>query len=142
MPRMQLNKSHKLGMAAVLGLETYSRTHLPRRLYELVKLRASLLNRCGYCIDMHTRDLRKDGESEERLAALAGELPPGLFDPRERAALALTDSVTRLGEDGVPDDVWDAAVAVFSEAELGNLVLAIAAINVWNRIGIATRLDA
>lgn len=128
-------------MAAVLGLEAYSRAHLPKDLDELVKLRASALNRCEYCIDMHTRALHKRGESSARIAALhASSLPELTFDPRELAALHLTDSMTRLGEEGVPDEVWHEATQHFSESELGDLVLAIATINVWNRIGVATRM--
>lgn len=142
MPRMNLQKSHKMAYAAVLGLEGYTRIRMPARLNELVKLRASLLNGCGYCIAMHTKALEKAGESQERMDALEGEVPSSLFDERELAALALTDAVTRLEMGGVPDDVWDEAARVFSEAELGDLVVAIATINVWNRMGIATKLDA
>lgn len=141
MTRANLQRTHRLGMAAVLGMEAYARSHNPAGLYDLVKLRASLLNRCRYCIDLHTRALEKRGETPERIAALAGDLPAAAFDARENAALALTDAVTRLGEDGVSDAVWNAAAAHFSEAELGNLLLGIATINVWNRIGVATRLE-
>lgn len=142
MPRMNLRKTHKLGMAAVLGLEAYCRSHTDKRLYELIKLRASQLNRCGFCIAMHTEALVTAGESAERIAGLAEPgLPSGVYSPAEQAALGLTEAVTRLG-DGVPDEVWEAAAEHFSETQLGNLVLAIATINVWNRIGIATRLDA
>lgn len=142
MPRLNMRKTHKLGMAAVLGLEGYTRTRLPSELNELIKLRASLLNGCQFCIAMHSEDLRRAGETQERLAALEQDDPGELFDPRERAALALTDAVTRLGEGGVSDDVWDRAGEFFSSTQLGDLVLAIATINVWNRIGIATRLEA
>ncbi|WP_374928401.1 carboxymuconolactone decarboxylase family protein [Kytococcus sedentarius] len=143
MPRLDLSRSHRMGFAAVLGLETYSRTHLDTRLYELVKLRASLLNRCTHCIDMHSTALRERGEPQEVLDALAQDpLPGDLFTPAERAALALTDAVTRLGEEGVTDAVWDEAASHYDDKHLGTLVLAIATINVWNRIAIATRLDA
>lgn len=143
MARMNLARTHRVGMAAVMSLEGYCRARLERTLYELVKLRASQLNRCTYCIDMHTAALRKHGETEERIAALAEDpLPSEPFTEAERAALALTDAVTRLGEDGVPDAVWDQAAAHFDDKQLGDLVLGIATINVWNRIGIATRLDA
>lgn len=129
-------------MAAVLGLEGYCRARVPRRLHELIELRASQLNRCDHCIALHTKALRKAGESEARIAALADEVPGDLFDARERAALALTDSVTRLGPEGVEDEVWNGAAAHFTDSELGDLVLSIATINVWNRLAIATRLDA
>lgn len=141
MARFNLRKTHRLAMTAVLGLEGYSRRHVPNDLYELIKLRASLLNRCHYCIDMHGTALREHGESAERIAALDDWESSSLFDARERAALALTDATTRLDENGVPDEVWDTAAQHFSDKELGDLVVGIATINVWNRIGVAGRLE-
>lgn len=141
MPRMDLKKSNRLGMAAVLGMEGYTRTHVAGALAELIKLRASHLNGCTYCIDLHTAALRKRGETPARIEALAGDLPSDLFTAPENAALALTDETTRLAEGGVSDATWANAAAHYSERELGDLVLAIATINVWNRIGIATQLD-
>lgn len=141
-PRLTMSRSHRLGYAAVLGLETYSRTHVPRRLYNLLKLRASLVNGCHYCITMHTKALRDHGEPQATIDALADWESSTAFDARERAVLALTDAVTRLEVHGVPDDVWDAAAQRFTEAQLGDLVLAIATINVWNRLAISTRMDA
>ena len=111
-----------------------------RRLRELVKVRASQLNGCAYCLDMHSRDAREAGEDERRLATLAGWHESPFFTPRERAALALTDAVTRLGDHGVTDDVWAEAAAHFDPAELAQLLWAIVAINAWNRIGVTTRL--
>ncbi|WP_180536101.1 carboxymuconolactone decarboxylase family protein [Micrococcus luteus] len=144
MARIDMRKTHRLGMAAVLGLEGYSRTHLPKRLYELVKLRASHLNQCHYCINMHTTALSKDGETPERMAAVAtGTLPHPLFDDRENAALILTDHLTRIDPaTGISDDVWAQTARHFDETQLGNLVLGIATINVFNRVSIATRLEA
>jgi AhpD family alkylhydroperoxidase len=110
------------------------------RLRELVKIRASQLNGCAYCLDMHTRDARDAAEDERRLATLAGWHESPFFAPRERAALALTDAVTRLGDHGVSDAVWAEAAEHFEEAELAQLLWAIAAINAWNRIGVTTRL--
>lgn len=106
---------------------------------ELVKIRASMLNGCSFCVDMHTRDALDSGESTRRLFAVAAWREAPFFTERERTALALTDAVTRLGEHGVPDDVWDAAAKVWSERELADLVMAIATINVWNRIAVTTR---
>jgi AhpD family alkylhydroperoxidase len=125
---------------AVLGLERYARSHVDGQLYQLVKLRASLVNGCAYCVDMHSRDALAAGEPPARLFGLAAWHDTEFFTERERAALALTDSVTRLGPDGVPDDVWDAAAKEFSERELADLLIAIATINVWNRIAIPTRM--
>ncbi|SCG79367.1 carboxymuconolactone decarboxylase family protein [Micromonospora humi] len=125
--------------AAVLGLEKYIRGNLDHTVLELVKVRASMLNGCAFCVDMHTREALGAGEDSRRLFAVAAWREAPFFDERERAALALTDAVTRLGEHGVPDEVWDAAAKVWSEKELADLVVAIATINVWNRIVISSR---
>ncbi|SCE85307.1 alkylhydroperoxidase AhpD family core domain-containing protein [Micromonospora viridifaciens] len=124
---------------AVLGLEKYVRQNLDHTVLELVKLRASMLNGCAFCVDMHSRDALAAGESSRRLFAVAAWRDAPFFDERERTALALTDAVTRLGEHGVPDDVWDDAAKVWSEKELADLLMAIATINVWNRISVSTR---
>lgn len=124
---------------AVLGLEKYVQANVDHTVLELVKLRASMLNGCAFCVDMHSRDALGAGESTRRLFAVAAWREAPFFDERERTALALTDAVTRLGEHGVPDDVWDAAAKVWSEKELADLVMAIATINVWNRLAVTTR---
>jgi AhpD family alkylhydroperoxidase len=139
-PRMNLAEVAPDAYKAVLGLERYARTNVDHTLYELVKLRASMINGCAYCVDMHSRDALAAGESSARLFGLAAWHDTDFYDPRERAALALTDSVTRLGQDGVPDDVWDEAAKEFEPKELADLLIAIATINVWNRIAIPTRL--
>ena len=108
---------------------------------DLVCLRASILNGCAYCVDMHTKDARKRGESEQRLYAVATWHEAPFFDDRERAALALTDAVTLVADDHVPRDVWDEAAAHFEEEELAHLLWAIIAINAWNRLAIATRME-
>jgi AhpD family alkylhydroperoxidase len=126
---------------AVLGLETYVRQRVDRTVLELLKLRASMLNGCAFCVDMHSRDALAAGEDPRRLFAVAAWRESPFFDERERAALDLTDAVTRLGEQGVPDDVWEQAVKAWSETEVLDLVLAIATINVWNRLAITTRMQ-
>ncbi|MEW2146469.1 carboxymuconolactone decarboxylase family protein [Micromonospora vinacea] len=126
---------------AVMGLEQYVQTNVDHTVLELVKLRASMINGCAYCVDMHSRDALAGGESSQRLFAVAAWREAPFFDERERTALALTDAVTRLGEHGVPDEVWDEAAKVWSEKELADLVIAIATINVWNRIGVTMRLE-
>jgi AhpD family alkylhydroperoxidase len=113
---------------------------LDSALRELVKIRASQLNGCAYCIALHTRDARKAGESEQRLYALAAWRESPLFTERERAALELTDVITRIGERGVPDAVYERAVSEFSAVELANLIFAITAINAWNRIAVSSEL--
>ncbi|TDC36793.1 carboxymuconolactone decarboxylase family protein [Micromonospora sp. KC213] len=124
---------------AVLGLERYVRANVEHTVLELVKLRASILNGCAFCVDMHSREALAAGESNRRLFAVAAWREAPFFDERERTALALTDAVTRLGEHGVPDDVWDDAAKVWSQKELVDLMMAISVINVWNRIAVTTR---
>ena len=109
-------------------------------LRELVNLRASILNGCAYCVDMHTKDARKGGETEQRLYAVAAWHEAPFFDERERAALALTDAVTLISDGQVPREVWDQAAEHFEPRELAQLVWAITAINSWNRIAISTRM--
>jgi AhpD family alkylhydroperoxidase len=115
------------------------RAGLDPRLRELVRIRASQLNGCGYCLDMHTKDARAIGESEQRLYALPAWPETPYFSARERAALAFTESVTLLARDHVPAGDYAAAAAEFSPDELGALVSLIVAINAWNAIAVATR---
>jgi AhpD family alkylhydroperoxidase len=127
---------------AMLALEDYARsTGIEASLLHLVKLRASYLNGCAFCIDMHTKDARAEGETEQRLYAVPVWHETPFFTPRERAALAWTEAVTRLGEGGVSDEVYDAAREQFDEAELVRLSMAIVAINGWNRLSIAFRSE-
>ncbi|GIJ78518.1 alkylhydroperoxidase AhpD family core domain-containing protein [Micromonospora phaseoli] len=139
MQRMNVAEVAPQAFSAVMGLEKYVRANVDHTVLELVKLRASMLNGCAYCVDMHSRDALDSGESSRRLFAVAAWREAPFFDERERTALALTDAVTQLGEHGVPDDVWDAAAKVWSERALADLVLAIATINVWNRIAVTFR---
>ncbi|GAB3159380.1 carboxymuconolactone decarboxylase family protein [Micromonospora sonneratiae] len=137
--RMDLTRVAPEAYQAVFGLEKYVRANVEHTVLELVKLRASILNGCSFCVDMHSRDALAAGESSRRLFAVAAWREAPFFDERERAALALTDAVTRLGEHGVPDEIWDRAREVWAEKELADLVLAIATINVWNRLMVTTR---
>lgn len=113
---------------------------LERPLTLLVQLRASQLNGCAYCIDMHWKDLRAIGESEQRLCSLDAWRECPYYTARERAALAWTESVTRVADGHVPDAIHEEARSAFDEKELANLTLAVAAINAWNRLSIAARL--
>lgn len=108
-------------------------------LRELIRIRASQLNGCSYCVDMHTSDASTKGEHPRRLAALAVWRESSLFTARERAALSLTESMTRLSETHVPDEAWSTAAAVFTPEELGALVSLIVVINAWNGVGVSTR---
>jgi AhpD family alkylhydroperoxidase len=109
-------------------------------LRELVKLRASQINGCAFCVDMHSRDALAGGEDERRVWAVAVWREAPFFDERERAALALTEAMTHLPDAGVPDEVYDEAARHFDEQELGQLMFAIITINAWNRVGVATHL--
>jgi len=139
MPRMAINDVAPAAYQAVVGMEIYSRKHNDPVLYELIKLRASMINGCSFCVDMHSRDALAAGEDSRRLFGVAAWREAPFYTERERAALALTDAVTRLGDDGVSDDVWDEAAKHFDQDELANVLMAIATINVWNRLSVATR---
>jgi AhpD family alkylhydroperoxidase len=124
----------------MLALESYlSDCGLERALLDLVRLRASQINGCAFCIDMHWKDLRAAGESEQRLYELNAWRETPFYTDRERAALAWTEAVTLITEGHVPDEVYAQARAQFSEAELANLTLAVVAINGWNRLAISFR---
>ncbi|QOC90751.1 carboxymuconolactone decarboxylase family protein [Micromonospora craniellae] len=141
MQRMNVAKVAPEAFGAVMGLEKYVRANVDHTVLELVKLRASILNGCAFCVDMHSQEALGAGESSRRLFAVAAWREAPFFDERERTALALTDAVTRLGEHGVPDDMWEDAAKVWPEKALADLVLAIATINVWNRIAVTFRND-
>jgi AhpD family alkylhydroperoxidase len=134
--RMQLTPE---ASRAVYGLERYVRERIDKALLELVKLRASMINGCAFCVDMHATDALAGGEDVRRVVAVAAWRESPFFSDRERAALELTDAVTRLGDHGVPDEVWDTARNEFGEESVADLVLAIATINVWNRLAISGR---
>jgi AhpD family alkylhydroperoxidase len=120
--------------------KSISRARLPIG-RELVHLRASQINGCSVCVDMHAKAARRSGESEERVFAVAAWRETPYFNDAERAALALTEALTRLADEPepVPDAIWDAAAEHFDETRLGGLVLDIATVNLWNRLNIATR---
>ncbi|MFL5574705.1 MAG: carboxymuconolactone decarboxylase family protein [Gemmatimonadaceae bacterium] len=125
---------------AQAGLEAYLRTcGLEESLLELVKLRASLINGCARCVDMHTKDARHAGETEQRLYAVSVWRETPFFTPRERAALAWTEAVTEVARTGVPDDVYAEARSQFDEEELVALTMAVVTINGWNRLAISFR---
>src|SRR3954467_123180 len=114
---------------------------LPEKLLELVHLRASQINGCSVCVDMHPKLAKRAGETDERLFAVAAWREAPYFSEAERAALALTEALTRLSDraDPVPDEIWNQADKQFDEQELATLILAIASINVWNRLNVAVR---
>ena len=139
-PRMDFRTASPDGAKAIAQLHAFvHRCGLERTLLELIKLRASQINGCAHCIDMHTKELRADGESEQRLYLLDAWQESPFYSERERAALAWTEALTLVTEGHVPDEVYELARAQFSEQELANLTLAIVAINGANRLNIAFR---
>jgi len=139
-PRIDGAKVAPGGYKAMLGLEAYlheSGLELP--LLHLIKLRASQINGCAYCIDMHSKDARAAGDTEMRLYALNAWRETPFFTPRERAALAWTESLTLISENHAPDEIYDATRKEFTEQELVDLTYAITTINAWNRLAIAMR---
>jgi len=136
--RINVFESSPLAVKAVFGIEQYVRSSsLEPSLYKLVKLRASYLNGCAFCVDMHTREARAAGESEQRLFAVPVWKETPFFSARERAALAWTESVTELGRGGVSDELFRATREHFSEQELVDLTIGIIAINAWNRLAVS-----
>jgi AhpD family alkylhydroperoxidase len=126
---------------AMYGLEAYlAKSGLEPSLLHLLKFRVSQINGCAYCLDMHSKDLRAGGESEQRLYLLDAWRESPFYTERERAALAWAEAVTLVTEGHVPDEVYEQARAQFSEDELVNLTLAVVAINGWNRLNIAFRM--
>lgn len=123
--------------AAVRDLDaTIRRSGLERGLIELVKMRASQINGCAYCLDMHAKDARQHGETEQRLYLLNAWRETPYYSDRERAALAWTECLTRLPADGAPDAAYQALEATFTPAEIANLTALIGVINVWNRMAV------
>jgi len=141
--RMNYAKAAPGVIEAMLGLASYLRkSGLDESLVNLVCLRASQINGCAYCVDMHWKDLRVAGETEQRLYGLDAWEESPYYSDRERAALAWTESVTNLREGHVPDDVYERVRKFFTEKELANLTFAVATINGWNRLNIAARTVA
>src|SRR5215831_7122385 len=137
--RVDIAKHLNSGMTrALFALANETAAKLEPSLFELIKIRASQINGCAYCIDMHTKDARAAGETEQRIYALNAWRETPFFSDRERAALAWTEAVTRIGG-GVPDDLYAEARGQSSEKELVDLTWAVAAINAWNRVAISFR---
>ena len=130
------------GYKALLQMHSYLKgCGLDSKLLHLVYLRVSQINRCAFCIDMHARDARKSGETEQRLILVSGWEEALVFSPRERAALAWTDALTRLPQTGAPPEAYDPLKDHFSEKEIVDLTVLIGLINLWNRIGVGFRLQ-
>jgi AhpD family alkylhydroperoxidase len=138
--RLDFYKANPAAIKAMVGVEErIGKSALEKSLTELVRLRASQINGCAYCVDMHTSDARKGGETERRLATVVVWRETPFFTDRERAALEWTEAVTLVSHEHVPDAVWQAVRPHFSDEELVDLTLVISAINAWNRFAISFR---
>ncbi len=141
-PRIDPSKVSPDAYRAIMGIELFVRgSGLETSLIELVKLRASYMNGCAYCVDMHTKDARAEGETEQRLYAVPVWRETGFYTDRERAALAFTEAVTELGEGGVSDAVYAETRRHFDDDELVKLTMAVVAINCWNRVAVTFRTE-
>jgi AhpD family alkylhydroperoxidase len=141
--RMKFEKAAPGVVQAMLGLEKYlHECGLEPSLLDLVKMRASQINGCAYCLDMHSKDARAAGETEQRLYLLNAWREAAFYTERERAALAWTEALTKITEGHVPDEVYILVREQFKEKELADLSLAIVAINGWNRLAISFRTEA
>ena len=138
--RVSVPKLAPDGYKALAAVEGYLRhCGIELRLIHLVKMRASQINGCAYCLAMHSRDARREGETEQRLYLLDAWREAPLYSPRERAALAWTEALTHIAETHAPEDVYEALRAHFSDKEIADLTIAIGMINLWNRVSIGSR---
>lgn len=142
--RLRYDQVYPEAVQAMLALsQAVEKTGLPRQLVNLVVYRVSQINGCAFCLDMHSKDLRALGETEQRIYMIsAWRDAPNIYSNRERAALAWAEAVTELKDREVPDEIYELALKEFSETELAQLTLAIVAINGWNRFNVAFRMPA
>ncbi|MEO6134243.1 MAG: carboxymuconolactone decarboxylase family protein [Ginsengibacter sp.] len=140
MKRIRIKDLEPHAFKAMLGMEQYIRsTSLPKALCELIKIRASQINGCAYCLDMHTQEAIQIGETTRRIFALSAWKESPLFSEKERAALQLAEEVTLISEDGVCDETYDSAIKLFGDQTVAQIIMQIIIINSWNRIAVATR---
>ena len=140
--RLNYNEVAPGALRAMMGREKYvHQSDLESSLVELVKMRASQLNECAYCIDMHSKDARKAGETEQRLYALSAWRETPFFSERERAALEWTEALTKLSSTHITDELYDSVKKHFSDEEMVVLTMSIIAINGWNRLGVGFRSE-
>jgi AhpD family alkylhydroperoxidase len=138
--RLNAFRTVPAGYQALRGVEDYlQQCELEKSLIELVKMRASQINGCTFCLDMHSKDARRGGETEQRLYLLNAWRESPLYSARERAALAWTEALTLIAETHAPDDVYDEVRSQFGDTELANLTILIGMINLWNRLAIGLR---
>jgi len=139
--RIDISQLEPKAYQPMFGLEGYlAETDLTPTIKELIKLKASMINKCAYCIQMHSEQARKHGETEQRIYALAAWQESPLFSTKERAVLALTEEVTYISANGVSDETYQRCIELFGEQEVAQLIMQIVTINAWNRIALATKL--
>lgn len=139
MSRVNIKEQQPQAYEAMFGLEQYlADTKVAPDLRELVRIRASLINQCQFCIGMHSEAAKKLGVSDEKINALYDWEANKLFDDKEQAALSVTDAVTNISAEGLPNDIYENAEKFFSDDELAQLIVLISTINAWNRIGVST----
>lgn len=138
--RINIAKLEPKSYDVLIEMEKYiAATGLDHKLKELIKIRASQINKCAYCLEMHTEDARKNGETEQRIYALSAWEESPYFTGPERAALALTEEVTRLHEQGVKEDTFQTMRKYFSDHQIAQIIIVIGQINFWNRINVSTK---
>lgn len=139
-PRLDIAKAAPAAYKAVLGLENYVQTSgLSRAEINMIKLRASIINGCAYCVDMHVKESRRDGLSEQWINMMSVWRESPLYTPRERALLGWVDAVTNIAATGAPDEAFEVLKVHFTDGEIANITVAIGTINVWNRICVGFR---
>jgi len=139
--RININELEPKAYTAMFGLEGYlGEIELESTLKELIKIRASQVNGCAFCINMHTEQARKQGETEQRIYALSAWRESSLFSDEERAVLGLTDAITRIADNGVPDAIYTAAEEALGSNQLAQCIMQIATINAWNRMAVSTNM--
>ena len=139
--RINIQKLEPKAYEAMFGLEKYlSTSKLSKTLLELIKIRASQINGCAYCIDMHTQEAMKHGENARRIFAVSAWWESPLFDEKEQVVLKMTEEVTLISEKGLTTETYDLAKAIFDDNEIAQIIMQIGVINTWNRIAVSTRM--
>ena len=142
-PRIDLKEKGKKALAPMFGVVAYlNQSSIEKNLRELIEYRVSQINGCAYCLDMHSKDLRHGGETEQRIYLISAWRETDLYTPREKAALAWAEAVTKLEGQEVPDEVYEIAKKEFSDEELVDLTLVVVTINTWNRFNVAFHTPA
>lgn len=141
--RININKTEPQAYKAMLGLEGYlAQSEISKTIKELIKIRASQINGCAYCLDMHTKDAIKYGETAERIFLIsAWHEADKFFTEEEKVALKMTEEITLISKNGLSDDTYQKAKSIFSEKQIAEIIMAIVTINSWNRIALSTRLE-